>query len=262
MPVKLVFFDETSLVHGFSIEVTDKKLLASYVSTLLLGYQDHIEQIIQSIENNRPYIPNRNIESLIQKINDKVEITKRDGWLFQMISWIAVQIAFKEKRIYSQIPHDAPAQHGIDGILVILNNDGVLESIVITEDKASENPRQIIKQQVFPEFIEFESGEHDHKLVNRVTGLLKNNVPNNLMKEIQEDIYRIELRIYRIGITHDTSYRESGGYFRLFKDYDKVVVDDHHGRRSAATLTTSNLREWMDDFASLVICDLESRKNV
>lgn len=262
MPIKLIEFNESPLVLGFKIEVTNKELLAKYVSTLLLGYQNHIEKIIQSQDNNKPIIPDRNIDRLIQKIDIDIEKTKRDGWLFQMISWISIQIAFKEKKLYSQIPHDAPAQHGIDGILVILNDQGKLESIIITEDKATENPRNVIQQQVFPEFKEFELGEHDNKLVNRVTGFLKQISSNELMEEIQNDIYRLDLRKYRIGITHDSNYSASDGYRRLFKDYDSAVTDQHNIRRTAATFFDSNIRNWMEDFSKLIIIELEKSKNV
>ncbi|HNE56558.1 MAG TPA: hypothetical protein PK079_25570 [Leptospiraceae bacterium] len=262
MPIRLIEFNDAPLVHGFKIEIIDKQLLAKYVAILLLGYQDHIETIISSQDINNPTIPDKSINNIIQKISNGIETIKRDGWFFQMISWIAVQIAYKDKKIYSQIPHDAPAQHGIDGILVIMNEQGKLEKIIITEDKATENPRNKIQQDIFPEFKKFETGQYDHKLVNRITGFLKYISPTDLLREIQNDIYRLDLRKYRIGITHDDSYNTLDGYTRLFKDYDYTVSDADNTRRSAATFFDSNLRNWMEDFSKLIIKELENLKNV
>lgn len=261
MPIKLIKFNEAPLVHGFKIEVINRSLLAKYVATLLLGYQNHIERIIQSQAIKNPSIPDKNIDKLIQKIRE-IETIKRDGWIFQMISWIAVRLASKEEIIHSQIPHSAPAQHGIDGISVILNKQGKIERIIITEDKATDNPRNVIQQQVFPEFKEYENGDHDSKLVNGITGFLKNISPDNLLEEIQNDIYRIDLRKYRIGITHDDSYNNSDGYSRLFKDYESAVLDADNNRRSADTFSNNNLRPWFDEFSELIIKELEKLKNV
>lgn len=266
MPLQLTEFNEINLVHGFKIEVLDRPLLAKYIALLLLGYQSHIEKILQSQSMKNPLVPNKNINNLIQKISKgtkiQKEIEKRDGWIFQMISWIAVRMELGEETIYSQIPHDAPAQQGIDGLLVILDENNKLKKIIITEDKATENPRNKIQQKIFPEFKEFEAGMHDNKLVNRITGFLKYITTETLLEEIEKDIYRIELRKYRIGITHDDSFHTQGRYIDLFKDYDSTVLDADNSRRSADTFSKNNLRPWFEELSELIIIELENLKNV
>src|SRR5690606_20103328 len=99
---------------------------------------------------------------------------KRDGWLFQMITWVAMNQQYKAKIFKCQIPHPAPAHHGIDGLGILLDESNAVEAILIAEDKYTENPRKSIKDEVWPEFEAYESRIHDHKLVGIVTGLLRN----------------------------------------------------------------------------------------
>ena len=110
-------------------KVVDMDLLAKWIAQLLMGNSVHITRIIEGLAPHYANLRNEAIDSLVAKIDvpsgDKVAIYKRDGWLFQMISWIALNMnlhaSFKKEQIYMNVPHTAPAQQGIDGFALVLD---------------------------------------------------------------------------------------------------------------------------------------------
>ena len=119
MPFKLIDTDCSPLVIDYEYEIVDKKLLSQYVGELVLGHHTHILNIVNSLSSNPSVPPNKVIEIAIDKLKNS-EIVHRDGWLFQMISWLALAIR-SGGEYYTQHPHFAPAQHGLDGLSVIYN---------------------------------------------------------------------------------------------------------------------------------------------
>lgn len=266
MPLKFTKFDEKPLVHGYEIEVTNEKLLAQYVGYVLLGYFRHVQRILNSKQSDNLELENdsisiqQTIDELSSKNKSRSDLEKRDGWIFQIISWIAFHLENSEtKKIYYQIPHDAPAQHGIDGLAIILDENNNIERIIITEDKATENPRTVIEQQVWPEFINFEKGKNDRKLRNRISGMLSW-MADSLLKNIEKDIYRKELKKYRLGITPAQAHIKENGRLGLFKNYDLHVEGEDNSRRSGDTFYQEDIREWFNNFSDLIIQFLESKK--
>lgn len=258
MPFKLIDTDCSPLVIDYEFEVSDKKLLAEYVGEMLLGHHQHIYKIINSLSTKFPIHPNDSIDHVIFQIND-ASFEKRDGWLFQMISWVVLAKRNVGNKFFSNYPHFAPAQHGIDGLAVVLNDDNSLNSIIITEDKCTASPRGKITQQVFPEFMAFENGEKNNALVGIVSSLIGQLNAGNILQNVQNDIFNNSYRIYRVGITrkeHHNNDRE-----RLFKNYDHCVTGVNFERRSGATIYLDDMRNWMQDFSEKVVKYLESKKS-
>ncbi|WP_210415308.1 hypothetical protein [Leptospira fluminis] len=261
-PIRLIFYNEPDLVYGSEIEVIDIEELAQYIGKIILGHSYHIERIINSVPSSNPKPPNRAIEIAISHLakTEEKEIEKRDGWIFQIISWITIQTSYKGEKVFFQIPHDAPAQHGTDGIAVVLDNSLGIKNIIITEDKATKNPRQLINSQVWPEFKKYEKRFKDSLIVNRISGLLSGRMgEDEFDKAMQKDIYRMEIRKYRICITGTPRHVDSSGRKELFKNYDMYVKGPK--RRNADILNTENIRDWMQGLSIQVIKYLESLRN-
>lgn len=259
MPFKLIDTDGSPIFIDYEYEIIDKDLLAKYVSEMLLGHHFHILRIINSLAVTFPIQPNSSIDQLIQKIQDAT-IEKRDGWLFQMISWIVLAKKNVEIPFYSNFPHFAPAQHGIDGLAITLNSDNTIKNVIITEDKCTTSPRGKITQQVFPEFEEFEKGAKDNALIGIISILLGSLNAGEILQSIQNDIFKKSNRLYRIGITRDAGHNSIDGRNKLFLNYDKSVLGDTSERRSASSIYLVDMRNWMQDFADKVITNLESKK--
>lgn len=186
---------------------------------------------------------------------------KRDGWIFQMITWIAINKDFSGTNFFCQIPHDAPAQHGIDGLGVLLSPTNTLKAIVIAEDKYTEKPRRMLYKEVWPELKNYEKGTYDNKIVNRVTGLLDRFDDSVIDALIQDDIYKKDFRNYRVGITPEAKHNSSLKKKKLFKGYSTSVKGKDHLRRIGVTFEQADIRQWMDDFSVKVIAFLKSKKS-
>lgn len=201
---------------------------------------------------------NRAQRQLVVKTD--VERWKRDGWLFQMMTWISLRVEQHGQKLMLQAPHTNPAQHGIDGLGLILTTANTVQNLIISEDKYTENPRTTLKNDVWPEFNLFETGEFDSHLVTQITVLLSNLSEAEIDRIIENDIYNISNRIYRAGITPKSSHSNAKKRKRLFKGYDKCVSGTNHNRRQALTFSQPDIRTWMDDFSAEIYAYLETQR--
>jgi hypothetical protein len=166
-----------------------------------------------------------------------------------MISWVATHLA--QPTCLCAIPHSQPAQKGFDNIILELNSDRtVVEAVVISEDKATENARNTITQKVWPEISDLESGRRDHELVNEVTAILETHPAANVDACISS-IFWEKSRKYRVTIT--TAGQDDERHRReVFSGYEANAPGDI-GRRRAETIYLDDIRRWMDAFCEKVI---------
>jgi hypothetical protein len=260
MPLNLINTDCSPLVIDNEFEIVNEDVLAQYVGEMLLGHHFHIMRILNSLTTIFPIHPNDSIDKIITKINSTTP-EKRDGWIFQMISWIVLAKNNNTNNFYSNYPHFAPAQHGIDGLAVTLNTDKSLRNIIITEDKCTTSPRGKITQQVFPEFESFESGAKNNALISIISSLLGQMDAGKILEQVQNDIFLNKYRLYRIGITREEKHNTIAGRKTLFLNYEKYVQGDTCERRSSSTIHIPDLRDWMHDFSNKITAYLESKKS-
>lgn len=258
MPVTLIDVDYSPLVVDYEFEISDKLELSQYVAELVLGHHFHIARIINELSSAAPSQQNDSIDHAIEKVRS-ASYEKRDGWLFQMISWIVLALRHKGQKFYSNHPHFAAAQHGIDGLAIRLKADNSLDCIIITEDKCTSSPRNKIKTQVFPEFEGFEEGKKNNALVSIIATLIGQLDSGAVFTSVQNDIFDNSYRVYRIGITRQVKHNDEGGRKKLFKKYDSSVTGDS-SRRTGASIYLDGMRKWMKDFSDMVITYLESKK--
>ena len=140
-PIRIVELDCSPLVVDYGYEVTDKDLLAQWIADLCLGHYRQIRKIIEQIEPKMPATEDDAIDDIVSKLTlsddaDNRSVYRRDGWLFQMMSWIALNVDLHEKfnkeKIFMAPHHTAPGQHGLDGLAVVLDDKKLLGSIIIT----------------------------------------------------------------------------------------------------------------------------------
>ena len=268
-PIRIVELDCTPLVVDYGYEVTDKDLLAKWIADLCLGHYRQIRKIIEDIEPNYPTTEDDAIDDIIGKLtlptgaNTSI-VYRRDGWLFQMMSWIALNVDLHDKfsndKIFMAPPHTAPGQHGIDGLAVVIDDNKLLGAIIITEDKCSEKPRGIITSQIYPEFEKFEKGVFKNRIVTGVTSLIELVDGGEVIDTIQDDIAKKDYRKYRIGITRLEEHDDLDGRKELFENYEEKVLGDVK-RRRASSVNVGDVRTWMADLATKVIEDLKSLKS-
>jgi hypothetical protein len=263
MPYIYTKTDHKPLCYETELIVDDIKMLAQHVGLLLLGKHRHVSAILSA--KNRSISPSTStmIDRSIRQLTVKTEEQrwKRDGWLFQMMTWISIRFEQPNVNLFSQPPHTNPAQHGIDGLAVILTTENKIKAIIIAEDKYTENPRKTIKEQVWPEFNSFELGEFDSHLVTQITALLSHLSDDEVDDIIENDIYKTSNRIYRAGITPLASRFSAEHKMKLFKGYSDCVPGIDQLRRQTLTFSQLNIRNWMDTFSDEIIKFLETQRS-
>ena len=258
MPLKSTSFNEHPLCFGFTWHIGDEAKLAQLVALLLAGHYRHVIKVLGSLPGVPPPTTEEAIDHLITAMGPPTtndQRYQRDGWVFQMISWVAAQLLMN-KDVAASIPHPRPSNKGFDGLLVELTaGGGTLVGVVVCEDKATENPRQTIRQLVWPEFSDCEAGHRDFELQSEITLALERYGAKNVDTLIQSIFWKGKLK-YRIMITAPKT-DSSVARKQLFKNY-RDIVGGKYKRRRAEILTLDDLRGWMDAFCKAVILKLEA----
>lgn len=264
-PLQITMMDCSPIVIDNGYQVVNPNDLAKWVAQLLLGNSLHIARVIEGLESHPVSLKNKAIDSIIDKLNttNNTEIYKRDGWLFQMISWIALKINLHQQygsgNVFMNVPHSAPAQHGIDGFALVIDDKKMIKFIVLCEDKCSENAHNIINAQIFPEFQKFEDSKYDNRVLDEISSIIRGEDGGVLLQNIQDDIVNNKYWKYRIGVTRQNKSDNKTGRKDLYRGYDNVVKGGIE-RRDASSVNLTDMRKWMENFSKLVIKELKLNK--
>lgn len=254
MPVSISYTSLGTLCKDYEFIVSDVDKVAELVAHLCLGQSRHVGNVIQTLAPDYPAPNKKSIEHLLNVLSttgkSQKHIEKIHGWLFQMMSWIALAKQHKDDSFLQHYPHSQPAMHGLDGIAITLKEDGGIDRIILTEDKCTENPRAIIRTEVWPEFDEIEAGAKNNAISQQIQSLFLN---DKAFHKIQNDVVDEKYRQYRIVITRGKSHNATKGRMNLFQGYDSHVTGADVDRRTGATIYIDNLRNWMETFRLKVI---------
>ncbi|MDX1195812.1 hypothetical protein GOL94_00170 [Sinorhizobium medicae] len=254
------------LCHGSQWEVDDLDILVERVARVAMGQYRHVSQILDGLNVGAPKGSKVHAENAVKKMQvaRNGDPWQRDGWLFQIISWIAASQKKAAKAILKP-PHIFHAHKGFDGLQLEVSDDGQsVIAIVIFEDKATENPRSTIREDVWPGIVGMEAGERVVELTHEAASLLEAQQHVYPDMDIDGAVDRIlweDARRYRVSITTGSTHKEEKARAGLFADYDTSAVGDLP-RRQAETMHFDDLRAWMADFADRVIIRLRELGNV
>ena len=242
----------TSTCAGHAWRILNEQLLARLVARLILGQYRHAQSILTGNPTLSPHTYKAMIERARMQIaepSDEQARWHRDGWIFQMISWVSLHVG--DSSLVVSVPQSQPADKGFDAIALRLQDDEV-EAVLICEDKATEHPRKTFKAKVMPEFVDMEAGERDSHIVAETTALLERAGIRDVDGALQK-IHWNEVRNYRASISVSDDSRSR--YEALFKDYESAVAGSVT-RRRGDTFLLSPLREWMNHFCECVQAEL------
>lgn len=256
-PIKCIGTDFYPLFYDDDYEIIDEKILAKYIGEIILGYYAYVKDIIDQLDNDNGPSNNEMIDAAIGKLN-ALSKEHLKGYLFQHMSWIALASKYHSRQLRMYKPHDAAAQHGIDGLALLLDNDWNIKTIIITEDKCTKEPRTVMNSQVFPEFDDYENGKCYNKIISGIESLIGED--RTLRKRIMKNVANKNLWQYRIGISRDDAHNGSDDKRKaLFKYYDEHVSDPQE-RRHAATIYIADTNAWATNLKDEVIKYLNSKK--
>lgn len=266
MSITLTPISHGDLCHGARWAVDDINVLAERVARVALGQYRHVAQILSGLNALQP----KAAASFVEDAKNKLQVAEngdpwhRDGWLFQIISWITASQNTPPGTVLRP-PHIFKAHKGFDGMqLVVDASDKSITAVVIFEDKATTNPRKTIRDEVWPAIVLLEKGERITELAHEATGLIEAHQHTFQDINVDEAIDRIvwqEARRYRVSITTAGTHYEDADRKRLFKGYD-TTVGETVVRRCAETMHLDDLRDWMEKFAALVADKIDEVANV
>jgi len=260
MPITLTPVSHEGVCIGNRWQIADYDKLVSMISRLAMGSYLHVERVINQLASAPPSVVPTAAEQARRRLSaptNEPQRYHRDGWIFLMISWIAAQVA--EPRGYlAAPPHCRVADKGFDCILIPTTEiDTRVESVILCEDKATDNPRNLVTQQIWPEIVTLEGGGRDAELISEVTTLLRGRVSDEDVERITQGIYWDKSRHYRVSLTLPTSCSNNSEREAVFNDYD-VMAPGTIERRRAESLELANLRTWMDQVAADCLAHIQS----
>ena len=94
-----------------------------------MGQYRHVGKVLDALDSTLAVQFHENQKKSIisiLRLEEGMTVDKRDGWIFQMISWIIVYLNHHGENFRQQAPHHHPAQQGIDGFAVVVK-DGHLK---------------------------------------------------------------------------------------------------------------------------------------
>ena len=193
--------------------------------------------------------------NLLQAISVSGSIFPGDGWLFQHISWIAA-IHDTAEPVAASAPHPRPADKGFDIVLLPLasRRKAKLE-LIIGEDKATTDPRGMIRDNVWPEIAKLEAGERDDEVQSSLTTLIALSGITNKEELATAAFWRRKKR-YRVCVTIPTTADDDASRKALFAGYDTHAPGATPERRKAETFALKSLRPWMESFSKKVIAEV------
>lgn len=232
--------------------ITDEDKLALIVARVALGQSRHVESILRET-NVISLAPVSTAITGAKKLLTACDPAKpwhRDGWLFQVIAWIAAHL--QDEKALKAPPHMIHAHKGFDGIHLRLDEDGNADVVVICEQKATASPRSKITSQVWPDFRELEEGARDNELIAEVTTLLERNGHPKADEVIGKILWE-NARSYSVSVTVGDKEHSEEGRKNLFKGYKGVVDRSDVKFRRAETFYKVPLRDWMAGIAEKAI---------
>lgn len=252
MTINITPYEHSELCHGNTWTVADLDTLAQQIAHVALGQSRHVQRILAGASLvARPATENASQGAIkLLTVPHNGDPWHRDGWMFQVISWIAAHRGTPGGII--RAPHMIHAEKGLDGLQLKIDvQTGVVSAAIIFEDKATDAPRDTIRNDVWPEFSALEAGERENLLTAEVTSLLQTQPGLDPDLAIENIIWQ-SVRHYRVSITVSTTHNSDAGRKRLFKEFDMTVPGDCQ-RRQGETFYVQNLRPWMQALAEKAI---------
>ena len=257
MPISVTNFTDGMLCQGCSWTVDDIDDLASKIGRIALGQSRHVAKILAGV-NAAPPSTSAAIRAAaidLLTVPPGADPYHRDGWIFQAISWLAAVKANPGTII--RAPHMIFAHKGFDGLQLELDGaSGLVTAAVIFEDKATEHPRDTVRDEVWPDFKLLEAGDRENVLSADVSSLLSTRPDVDPDAAIENIIWK-KIRRYRVSVTVGGSHATPAGRTRLFKGYDEVALGEV-ARRRAEILQIDQLRPWMGALAAKAVASLSA----
>lgn len=244
MPITFSAISNKDDWAGSSWTIAKDDDLAELIARVALGQSRYVRRVLKETGFAAPDPKETELSGALKLLiaNDPKKPWHRDGWMFQVISWIAANLQDPEDLIAP--PHMIHAHKGFDGIHVRVDpKTHQISSVVICEEKATDNARKMVRDRIWKEFKGMQSGERDNELAAEITRLLETAKGIDVDEAVETVVWK-NARHYRIAITIDDNHIDAEGQKELFDGYS-AVVGGEVVRRRGEVLHLDNMRAWM-----------------
>lgn len=257
---------------GFRWEADDISRLAALIAIIAMGQAKHAAKIIRTLEVAEPAIAH---DALIISAKRELQIWgstddqrktsrwRRDGFLFEAISWIAARQANGDNVLLND-PHLKSTTQGVDGLMIKWDstNAEVVEATIL-EDKCSGNPRSMFRDEVLPAFHNHHMNHRGPELVAMAASLIEQlRVDGTQAVEAAGRVLDLAYRHYRAALAitadDDTLDRRRA----VFNGYDELAGLNHTQRIGATFVVDGELRSYFDSLAEATLKAIDDWKNV
>ena len=247
--------------------VEDEDRLARLIALIAMGQATHAAKIIVEL---RPAEAAINDKALKETAKQQLSITgttpterdasrwRRDGFIFEAISWIAARQSAGAD-VLMRAPHLKSTTQGIDGLIVELNAaKSELIQATIVEDKCSENPRTMFRDQIMVAFADHHANKRGPELVAVASELIeKAGLDGSAATSAAARVLDTKFRRYRAALAVLAGNDSKAGREALFKNYDDLKDIGQTQRIGASFITPGNLRAWFDAMAKQAIAYID-----
>jgi hypothetical protein len=263
MPIHLEQQDCNPHCLKYLWSVLNNQEFVRCVAQLALGQHRHVLSVIRTLG------PSQASDVYKEEVNDLIRILRqtapgqvenRDGWLFQLVSWIALAIRMNDSS-WIDPPHQMPSQKGFDGLCVCLSDTkDKLNYLFITEDKATTSPRDVFRDEVLPAIRRIESGALTSQIRSRASvlvGLAKSDEKDR-EQILQAALWQSLLRFRTCFATQPGCLPKGIELFDGYADAVPGVIE----RRNGELLLVKDLRKWFQALARKTISELQKMKQI
>jgi hypothetical protein len=248
--------------------VRDFDQLAGLIAVIAMGQALHAAKIIDELAPASPAITAASLTQaakqqllIIGATDDhkKASRWRRDGFLFEAISWIVARQA-GTPRTYLKDPHIKSTTQGIDGLMIEMTPAArEVSRATIFEDKCSENPRDIFRGDVMKAFGDHHKNLRGPDLVAGAAALIKESgIDGTAAVTAAARVLDLAYRRYRASLAVTATHDSLKGRIALFKGYDKLKDINAEQRVGATFIVDGDLRPWFDGLAAHAIAALDS----
>lgn len=239
--------------QGVSFDITNVDALARAIALVLIQEYVLARTIILGgatvTAGDAPTLDSDEIDDIItRRLRPRVDF-HRDGFLFQLIMWLGAHLDLVDGDLLA-LPHAQATAKGQDSI-VVHRSGGAIAAVSICEDKATDNPRNTVRDHVWPEIRIYENGGRRDELRSNIIATL--GLGGIAAEEATTLVRRISWensRRYRVRVTLQEA--RSSGLFSGFAEIVSGAVE----RRRGETVHLPDLRAWMTEFAEKVSTEL------
>lgn len=227
----------------------NEALLAKLVAIVAMGQAGHAANILKTLLPAPPSINNDDlrreakvrltVQDVVQKSRMGYPRWQRDGFIFQVISWIVARQNHGGLAFIKSPPVSATSQ-GLDGLMIELSDDkSTVIMTTVFEDKCTENPRNTFLEDVIPAFLDRHKGKRSVELIDTADALLRMaGIDDAAVAQLAAAVIDRNRRRYRAAFALTEERDSQQEREKLFKGYD-ALDDISKSQRVGASLIVS-----------------------